>query len=171
MAVLKNHFIKILTVCILTVTLIIAFNKMTIQVDSVEKLNGLMRMDFSDVEITDIQYKYIPSELYTRIFIFLNEPGELKSNAIVTERAYDPNLEYISPGHIAELKEMGIEFDQIQNHGWHYNEISVGRWIAPYEIHWYQIDQSYDGVSNIVVLVGIPRKIAINVDNIIQEKE
>ena len=65
MSVLKSHFPTILTVCILVVMLVIVvcivffFNKMTIQVDSIEKLMELMRSDFTDVDITDIQCRYV----------------------------------------------------------------------------------------------------------------
>lgn len=77
------------------------------------------------------------------------------------EEIYDPNLEYIPPGHIAELREIGLQLHQIQKHGWKYNQIKVGFSTVPYMIHWYQIDKSYDGRSNIVLFASVPRKILI----------
>lgn len=186
MSVPKNHFPAILTVCILVAILVIVvyivffFNKMTIQGDSMEKLAELMRMDFSDVEITDIQYKYVKDETLglrgtrTQIFVFLKESGELESKDHYFDsngwEISDPNLEHIPPGNIAALKEIGIELHQIQKHGGNYNQIKVGFSTVPYTIHRYQIDESYDGKSNVVLLASIPRKISISVDKIIQEQ-
>ena len=184
MSVPKNHFLTILAVCILVVILVIAtyivffFNKMTIQVDSREKLGKLMRRDFSDVEITDIQCKYVKDETLgiggtcTQIFVFLNESCELESKDYYFDsnggEIYDPNLEDIPPGHVVELKEIGIQLRQIQKHGGKFNQIRAGFSIVPYTIHWYQIDKSYDGRSNVVLFASIPRKISIKVDEIIQ---
>lgn len=185
MSASKNNFRTILTVCILAVILVIAvyivffFNKMTIQGDSMEKLTELMGMNFADVEITDIQYKYVKDEALglwrtrTQIFVFLNESGELESKDYYFDsnggEIYDQNMEYIPHGHIAELKEIGIELHQIQKHGGKYNQIRSGFSIVPYEIHWYRIDKSYDGKSNIVLFASVPRKVSIYVDKIIQE--
>ena len=186
MSVSKKHLSVILTVCVSVIILVSAvyivffFNKMTIQGDSIEKLAELIRMDFSDVEITDIQYKYVKDETLglcgtrTQIFVFLNEFGELKSKDYYFdsngEGIYDPNLEYIPPGDIAELKEIGIQMNQIQKHGGQYNQIRAGFSMVPYTIHWYQINNTYDGKSNIVLFASVPRKISINVDKIIQEQ-
>lgn len=185
MSIPKNHFPIILTVCIFVVIIVIAvyivffFNKMTIKGDSMEKLTELMRMDFSDVEITDIRYKYVKDETLglwgtrTQIFVFLNESCELESKDYFDSNEggiYDPNLEYIPPGHVAELEEIGIQLHQIQKHGGKYNQIRAGFSIVPYTIHWYQIDKSYDSKSNVVLFASVPRKISINVDKMIQDK-
>lgn len=143
-----------------------------------EKLTELMRMDFSDAEITDIQCKYIKDNAIggtcTHMFVFLKESGELESKEYYFDSngggISDPKLEHIPPGDIAELKEIGIELHQIQKHGGNYNQIKVGCSTVPYEIHWYQIDESYDGKSNVVLLAAIPRKISISVDKIIHEQ-
>ena len=136
-----------------------------------EKLNELMKMDFSDVEITDIQCKYVKDEALgifgtrTQIFVFLNESSKLDFKDYYfdnnEEKINDLNLEYIPPGHITELKEIGIQLHQIQKHGWKYNQIRAGFSIVPYTIHWYQIDESYDGRSNIVLFASVPCKISI----------
>lgn len=172
----KKCFLTILTVCILVVIIIIVmyfvffFNKTTIQGDSMEKLTELMKMDFSDVEITDIQYKYAKDKAVggtrTQIFVFFKESSELESKEYYInsdgEGIFDPNLEHIPSKHIEDLKEIGIELSQIQKHGVNYNQIKVGFSIVPYTIHWYQIDESYDGKSNVVLIASVPRKISIS---------
>jgi len=181
MSITKNHFPTILIVCILLVILVIFlyfvffFNKTTIQGDSMGKLTELMRMDFSDVEITDIQYKYVKDNAIrgtrTQIFVFLKESGELESKEYYFDSSgggiSDPNLEHIPPGNIAQLKEIGIELHQIQKHGGNWNQIKVGFSTVPFEIHWYQIDESHDGKSNVILFASVPRKISMNVDKII----
>ncbi len=182
MSIFKNHIPVIIVVCTLAVILIFAlyivffFNKTAIRCDSAEKLTELIRTDFSDVEITDIRYDHYKDEsinaVGTRMFIFLKESGKLESQEYYLnsngDGVYDPQLKYVPPGNIEDLKEIGIELSQIQKHGFNYSEISVGYWTAPFEIHWYQIDETYDGKSNVVLLTSIPRKILINVDKIIE---
>lgn len=184
MSICKNHFLRIFTVCILAIILIVAayflffVNRTTIKGDSMEKLTELMRRDFSEAEITDIQCKYVKDnaigEACTHLFVFLKESGELEFKEYYFDSngggISDPNLELIPPGDIVLLKELGIELHQIQKHGGNYNQIKVGFSTVPYTIHWYQIDESYDGKSNVVLLASIPRKIVINVDKVIQEQ-
>lgn len=137
-----------------------------------------MRMDFTNVEITGIIYKYEKDEALwgtrTQVFVFLKETAELESKDYYFDRngggISDPNLEHIPPGNIAELNEIGIELFQLQKHGGNYSQMRVGFQIIPYPIHWYQIDESYDGKSNVVLDASIPRKISMDVDKIIQEK-
>ena len=174
MSITKTHFPTILIVCILVALLVISlyfvffFNKTTIKGGSMEKLSELMRMDFTDVEITDVQYRYVKDNAIrgtrTKILVFLKETGELESKEYYFSSSgggiSDPNLEHIPPGNIAELKEVGIELSQIQKHGGNWNQIKVGFSTVPFEIHWYQIDESYDGKSNIVLFASIPRKIS-----------
>lgn len=176
MSVPQKHLPTILTLCILVVMLVIAlyfvffFNKTTIQGDSMGKLAELMRMDFSDVEITDIQCKYVNDKAVggtrTQIFVFLKESDDLESKEYYFnsngEGIFDPNMEHIPSEHIEDLKEIGVRLSQIQKHGGNYNQIKVGFSIVPYTIHWYQIDESYDGKSNVVLLASVPRKISIN---------
>ena len=181
MSIAKNHFPTIPTVCILFVILVISlyfvffFNRTTIQGGSVEKLAKLMRTDFSGVEITDIQYKSSKDGIlddYTRIIMFLKETDEWESKEFYTysEGWFDSNPEHMLPAEIAELKTIGIELHNIQKRGVKSAQIKVGFSIGEYNVYWYQIDESYDGESNIVLRVGIPRKISINVDKIIREQ-
>ena len=174
----KNHF-PVIFICIWVIILIAAlyfvifFNRTTIFCNNkaeLAELAELIGMDFEDIEITDIQYKNNKDGIlnnYAYIFVFLKESGELESKEYYFDSSgggmFDPNMEHIPPGHIAKLKEKGIELDNIQKHGGNWKQIKVGSGITSYEIHWYQIDDSYDGKSNVVLLVGIPRKVSIKI--------
>ena len=37
-----------------------------------------------------------------------------------------------------------------------------------FEIYWYQIDETYDGKSNIILLTGISRRISIDANRIME---
>lgn len=170
----KKHIPLIIIVCILVAILLVAlfFNKTTINGNSMEKLTELTKMDFSDVKITDIQYTQNANGTYTKLFVFLNEPAELESKDYYFDSdgggIYDPNLEQIPHGDITALREIGIELHQIQKHGGNYSQIEVGFSMVSYIIHWYQIDKSYDGESNIVLVALIPRAVSIDVDQILE---
>jgi hypothetical protein len=179
--IIKNQSL-IIFICVFVVMLAVLyfaflFNKTSIICDSRSKLAELTKMDFTDVVITDIQCKNFKEDdigEYTRIFIFLKEFDELESKEyyfnIRGAGIPDPNLDRIPSGHIRELKKIGIEIDNIQKHGGNFNEIKVGFQIVPYEIHWYQIDNSYDGESNVILLTFVPRRVLMNVDKIIRVK-
>jgi len=182
MKLTRKRFLAIPVVCVLAVMLVpalcyalfILFNHTAIYCSSKAKLTGLLKLDFADVEITEIQYKVSKGFLdnYTSIYVFLKEAGEWESKDFYTdcEDWYDQEPEYILSARIAELKKLGIELQQIQKHGVYFGQIRVGYGMAEYSIEWYQIDDTYDGESNIVLIAGIPRKVLINVDKILKEK-
>lgn len=181
MDITKNKFPVIFTVCILAIILVIVlyfiffFNRTTIFFSSRVKLAELLRTDFTDVEITDIQYKTSKDGIlddYTQIIVFLKESDEWESKEYYTnsEEWFDSDPEHILPAQIAELKEIGIELHNIKKRGLNFSQVKVGFSMVSYTIYWYQIDEFYDGESNIVLLAGIPRKISMNADKIIQIK-
>ena len=179
----KKHFLSIFTACILAVVLFITlyfvffFNKTAVKADSQEKLSELMGIDLSNVEITDIRCKYDKDNAVggtrTEIFVFLKESGELESKEYYFDSdgggISDLDMEHIPPGHIEDLKELGVELSKIQKHGGNYNQIKAGFSTVPYTIHWYKIDESYDGKSNVVLIASVPRKVSINADKFIKE--
>ena len=136
----------------------------------------LIKMDFANVEKTNIQYKNSKDgflDNYTRIIVFIKESGEWESKEYYTncEGWFDSNPEHILSAQIEELREIGIELHQIQKRGVIFNQIRVGFSIGEIGIYWYQIDESYDGKSNVVLFASVPRKISINVGEIIQAKQ
>lgn len=138
-------------------------------------MTELTKMDFTDVKITDIQFRNSKDGIldnYTRIIVFLKESGEWETKEYYTscEGWFDTNPEHMLPAEIAALKAIGIELNNIKKRGVVFNQIRVGYAIGEFGIYWYQIDESYDGKSNVVLLAGIPRKISMNVDKILQEK-
>ncbi|MPM95473.1 hypothetical protein SDC9_142627 [bioreactor metagenome] len=144
-------------------------------IDSSAKLLNLLGMDFTDVKITNIQYQNNKEKdvgEYTKIIVFLEESDEaLKSREYYLNNLgggiSDPNLRYIPPGHIEELGEIGIDINQIKQHGGNYNEVEVGGQFRPYEIHWYELNEiHYKG--NVLLLTSIPCKVVLDVDKIIQ---
>jgi len=177
MSIVKNHSTVICLISILVIILVIVIyfafinNRTTVYCNSKEKLEVLVGADFSDVEITDIQYKNSKNsifDVYTQIFIFLKETGEWEQKEFYAdcEGWYDTNPESILSSQIAELKGIGIEINSIIKHGVKFTQIRVGPSIVSCGIYWYQIDESYDGATNIVLRAGIPRKVSIDVDRL-----
>ena len=150
----------------------IFFNKTTIFCNSKAALSALTRMNLTDADITDIQYHILNGDIgaYTNVLVFLqNEEAADGHYFDIGDTVFsDPGLEHIPPGHIDTLRDVGIELHQIQNHGGTWNELAVGVQTAPFEIHWYQIDNTYDGESNIVLLSSIPRKVSIDKEKIME---
>jgi len=144
------------------------FNKTAIEAGSMEKFSELMKMDFTDVEITDIKLEHSKDGFLnncTKIIVFLRESGEWESKEYYTdcEGWFDTNPEHMLPAEIAELKEIGIALHQIQKRGVNFSQVKVGFSIGEFGIYWYQIDESYNGKSNVVLFANIPRKISMNV--------
>jgi len=180
MTVIRKYFWIIFIICIIIIILggilyfSFYFHKTTIYCNSREKLTELTKMDFINVEITDIQYEFFNEKgigNYTQLFIFLTEHDALEfKEYYFNDRGagiYDPNLEYIPAGQIMELGKRGIEMHNILKHGGNYNEIRVGVQSVPFPVHWYQIDDSYDSTSNVILVLSIPRKVSVDVDKII----
>ena len=121
MKLTRKRFLAIPVVCVLAVMLVpalcyalfILFNHTAIYCSSKAKLTGLLKLDFADVEITEIQYKVSKGFLdnYTSIYVFLKEAGEWESKDFYTdcEDWYDQEPEYILSARIAELKKLGRE--------------------------------------------------------------
>lgn len=143
------------------------------------KFTELLGMDFTDVEITDIQY--INSWDWdmgksTQIYAFLNEAEEAMQSREYYNRDWN-KYEMIPPGDIEELDKIGIGADDIQNFGVNYMEveaypfypIKLSGGYTPYSIFWYQLDESHSDRGNIVLLTYIPRKIIVDVDKVIQD--
>jgi len=183
MGITKNHFLLIPVICVLAAVIIgvlfytFVFGRTPIFCNGRIKLAELFKADFTDIEITGVQYENSKDGIldnYAYVFVFLKESCEFESKEYYFNGDgggfSDPNLEHIPPGHIVKLKGIGIELANIKKHGGNWSQIRVGAGMTSFEIHWYQIDDSYDGKSNVVLLAGIPRKISINVDKIIQEK-
>ena len=180
MRITKNHFLLVLAICILAMMLVATyfvffFNKTAIEGGNIEKISELMKIDFTDVEIIDIKLEHSEDGILndcTKIIVFLRESGEWESKEYFTdcEEWFDTNPEYMLSAEIAKLKEVGIELHQIQKRGVNFNQVKVGFSIGEFGIYWYQIDESYDGKSNVVLFANIPRKISMNIDKINQTK-
>ena len=178
-SIIKNHFPLFITICILVIILVIAlcfacfYNRTTIFYRSKTELAELLRADFTDVEITHIQYKNSKDGIwdnYTRIVVFLKESGEWESKGYYTnsEEWFDSSPEHMLSSETAELKIIGIELNNIQKRGVNFNQIKVGFSIGGFGVYWYHIDDSYDGESNVVLIAGVPRKVSIDIDRIIK---
>ena len=66
------------------------------------------------------------------------------------------------------LEELGLPMENIRGHGGNFVNVEVGFAETSFEIHWYQIDETYDGKSNIILLTGIPRRISIDANRIME---
>ena len=134
-------------------------------------MEELLVTDFTDVEITDILYKNSRNSVFdvnTHIYVFVKEPGEWELKEFYTdcEGWYDTNPESILSSQIAALKGIGIEVHNIIKHGVMFTQIRVGPSVVSYGVYWYHVDESYDGVSNVVLFASIPRKVSIDVDRL-----
>ena len=178
-SIIKNHSSAFIAICITGIILIVAlyffffFNRTAIHYKSTTELAKLLRADFSDVEITAIQCTNSKDgivDICTRVIIFLREADEWESKGYYSnsEGWFDSYPEHMLPAEIAELKTIGVEQEIIQNRGVNFNQIKVGFSTSEFGIYWYHIDDSYDGLSNVMLLVRIPRKIVIEIDGIVQ---
>ncbi len=141
-------------------------------ISSKEELLELLGMDFTDIEITDIQYENgkcnkIP---YTRIRVFYNDTDEaLQSrehyHSSIGEGILDPDLSCIPPGHIEWMKEIDISINSICGHekNWKDFVTRTGEQ-RPYPIHWYELDKSYGYKGNVLILTSIDATIKIDVE-------
>lgn len=139
-------------------------------ISSKEELLELLGMDFTDIEITDIQYENgecnkIP---YTRIRVFYNDTDE----ALQSRKYYlrERDLSCISPPDIRTMEEMGVDTDSILQHGRNFKEFITetdGEW--PYGIYWYELDKSYGYKGNVLILTSIDATIKIDVEKILKD--
>lgn len=176
---IRNHIWVIVVICVLVIITIISLrfiqthNRGLIVCDTRTELSNLLGSSyFIDAAITDIRYKMDNLEESTDLFITLRETADLQSVDYYFSKLgtgiYDPDLEEIPQVHRTWLKGLGLTMENIQGHGGNFHEIKVGFEDAPFAVHWYQIDETYDGKSNIILLTSIPRKISIDADKIIE---
>ena len=140
--------------------------KSTLRIDSREKLLELMKAESLDVKITDVKCKR-ESRDYTWVFVFLKKEGGLEHIDYYYDKTgggyEDPELTDIAPGCIRALEELGIGLQQIQKHGINYGDTGV----RSYTINWFQIDETYDGKSNVLLLSLAPWNVKIDVEKIL----
>ena len=153
-------------------------------ISSKAELLELFGMDFTDIEITDIQYENgecnkIP---YTRIRVFYNDSEkalqsreyyhrEKELGSELLEQLSGPNLtlSYISPGDIKIMEEIGVDIDSIRQYGWNFKDFDIGWQQRPYEIYWYELDKSYGYKGNVLILTSIDTTIKIDVEKILND--
>lgn len=143
-------------------------------INSKTELLGLLGIDFTDIEITDIEYQNFYKDSYTRIVVFYNDSDEaLQSreyyNNSIGAGLSDSDLSCIPPGHISDMKELGINSDSIRGHGGNYKDFITGQGEQrPYEIHWYELDKSYGYKGNVLIFTLINGTIKLNVEKILK---
>lgn len=171
MSMLKNRHAIFWTVVLLAAIFLIGrylvySYKSTLRIDSREKLLELMKAESLDVKITDVKCKR-ESRDYTWVFVFLKEEGDLEHIDYYYDKNggghEDPELTDISPGCIRALEELGIGLQQIQKHGINYGDSGY----STYDIDWFQIDETYDGKSNVLLLSLAPWNVKIDVEKIL----
>jgi|GEM_PF-2616380 len=179
----KNRIIPIVAIVILIAILggvvLHSFLLNHKKINSKVEFVNLLGMDFTNVKITDIQYqKYKDKDVgeYTLISVFLEESDEsLQSREYYIQRdgtgGTDTDTKNIPPGHIEEIKKLGIDTGDIKKFGWNFKDFKVW-WgqIRPYEIHWYELSETHNRKGNILILTSIPYKIELNVERIMQEQ-
>lgn len=152
-------------------------------IDSKAELLELLGMDFSDIEITDIQYEKVSNSSYTDIMVFYNDSDEAlqsreyyhrekEMGSELLEQLSGPNLtlSYVPPGHINTMEEIGINTDSIRQYGWTFKDFVIkSEEQRPYEIHWYELDKSYGYKGNVLILTSIDATIKIDVEKILKD--
>ena len=166
-------FCALLIIAIVSAIVPLTYNRGLIACDTRTELSGLLGSDyFMDAEITDIRYKVDDLEQYTCLLITLRETADLQSINFYCSKAgagiHDPDLARIPHRHMKYLEELGLSMENIQGHGGNFVNVEVGFAETSFEIHWYQIDETYDGKSNIILLTGIPRRISIDANRIME---
>ena len=165
----------------ITATQLVEINQVkwdSTDIDSREKLLELMKAEVLDAEITDVKWQIVSDtsgNWYSRIFAFLKEEGELEYMDYYYDKdggnEQDPDLTNIPPGDVPKLEEIGISLSQIQKHGTNFGNIQVDMVGTTYYIDWFQIDETYDGESNVLLFTSIPCKAAVDVEGILSSPD
>jgi len=152
-------------------------------ISSKEELLKLFRMDFTDIEITDIQYEKVSNSSYTDIIMFYNDTDEalqsreyyhsekeMGSDLLKQLSGPDLTLFYIPQGHINIMEEIGVDTNSIRQYGWTYKDfVTRTGEQRPYEIYWYELDKSYGYKGNVLILTSIDATIKIDVEKILKD--
>lgn len=145
------------------------FNIRTIRCDSREELSELMEVDLTNIGISDILYKRDSDNESTAVYVFINETRSVEECDYYA-RLSVMEASHIPPAYVADLRDAGIQVEDIAQYGCNFREIGIGIWRAPYTIYWYQLYDADAEKGNIVFLSWIPRRISLDVDKILADQ-
>lgn len=167
------HIFKPIIRCILVMTaffvavlaiylLYICYNHSTIVCKDLSKLEELIKMDLSNIQIIDIYSHISKSSEYTEIIICAKaEEGYTEKEFYVsTNRSgiYDiPQFE------VERLGRYSLEPNDIHNHGCCFGDIKSGISDVGYQIRWYEICTNQATNINLIISTDIPRRIYIDI--------
>ena len=162
----KSKIVLILIVVLILVVSLLFFTRGN-SCDDKQKLGDLLKMDFMDVDIKNIEYKRAKEDAitYTSIYVFINISDEKKE----AKKDYFFESEILTQGDIDDLKQIGIEEKSVLKNGRNYKDCV--RWFSakPYEISWYQLDSNHIDRGNMILIAHIPCKVNLDIEKIMQE--
>ena len=142
--------------------LVYLYNKLPIICNDYTTLEDLLKFNFVDVEIVDLQSNINTHSGYTEIVIYVKADMEQMDDEFF-ERSnfsdkYDKNFELINAKDRKLLAGNAIDND-IYQYGCAYGDLRKGMSEISYPIYWYEIKTEHAENANLLFSTIIPRRI------------
>lgn len=146
---------------------IYAYHHATIVCKSLSKLEELINMDLTNIQIMDIYSQVSPSNEHTEIVICARAEDGYTENAfyVRTNRSdvYDPDFDEIPRFDIERLNRYSLGLDDVHKYGCCFGDIRNGMSEVEYQIRWYAISTDREANANLIISTEIPRRIYIDI--------
>ena len=153
--------VAILILAFLVYVLICFYYRLPIVCRNVSKLENMLRIDFSDAEIVDIQSDF--DEGGTDIVIYVKADTEYTNNEyFVRTNCTNKDEGLIKWVILNNIRQFEGELSDIYQYGYSFSEIRRGMSYAPFSIYWSEIKKGGNGNANLVFSTWIPRIVRIS---------